>query len=177
MTKTFVISDHHLGHKNILNFKRSDGVTPVRDFSSVDEMHECMITRHNSVVGPEDKVYFLGDAAITKTALPLLDQFNGRKTLIAGNHDIFNTKEYLRYFDNVRGCRVLTSKTKKNIILSHIPISIENRGRFALNVHGHLHTNLMSDPFFFNVCVENIDYIPFDVDNIFKLVDRDDANA
>lgn len=172
MTKTFVISDHHLGHKNILNFKRDDGL-PVRNFPDVDAMHEHLIKCHNSVVSSEDKVYFLGDVAINKNSLHLLDLFNGRKTLIAGNHDIFNTKEYLKYFDNVRAYRVLNTPTDERIILSHIPINIESRGRFALNVHGHLHTNYLADPFYFNVSVERVNFTPVEVTDIFKIYNLD----
>ena len=45
----FAISDTHFGHQNILNFKKEDG-TPVRDFDSLEDMHETMVKNWNSVL-------------------------------------------------------------------------------------------------------------------------------
>lgn len=171
MTKTFVISDTHFGHAKILTFKMEDG-SPVREFASVEEMDDVMVERWNAVVGENDKVYHLGDVAIGKKDLKTLARLNGRKTLISGNHDCHNTKEYLKYFDNVRGYRVLNTQGGNRIILSHIPIDFEQRGRFSLNVHGHLHRNVKANPFYYNVSVEQINYTPLDVDIIFQMVDN-----
>lgn len=64
MAERFFISDTHFSHARILEFESDDG-RPVRSgFSSVEEMDEAMIERWNSVVGPKDKVYHLGDVAI-----------------------------------------------------------------------------------------------------------------
>lgn len=175
--KTFVISDTHFGHAAILNFKCNDGVTPVRSFSSVEEMDEFMVSSWNAVVSPEDKVYHLGDVTMKKPFLPILARLNGDKTLIAGNHDIFNTSEYLKYFSNVRAYRVLNTPKNKRVILSHIPINSESRGRFSLNVHGHLHQNKLEDPWYYNVSVEQINYTPVDIQTIFNLVDKDDIET
>ena len=175
--KTFVISDTHFGHAAILSFKCNDGITPVRSFASCEEMDETMVSRWNAVVGPNDKVYHLGDVSMKKNFLPILDRLNGNKTLIAGNHDILDTKLYLKYFTNVRGYRVLNTNKNKRIILSHIPLSADSKGRFSLNVHGHLHQNKLDDPWYYNVSVEQIDYTPVDVQTIFNLVDQDDLET
>ena len=162
MSRTFIISDTHFGHSKMLEFKNYDG-TPVRPFSSVEEMDELMVERWNSVVKQEDKVYHLGDVVMSKKSLPILDRLNGKKTLIAGNHDIFDTKIYLKYFDNMRGYRVLN-----NFILSHIPIHPDSIERWKGNIHGHLHGNTMSDPRYFSVCVEQINYTPIDMEEIIE---------
>ena len=55
MPKTFVISDTHLHHENILNFR--DGKTGERirpQFLDVDEMDEFILDSWNSVVQPGD---------------------------------------------------------------------------------------------------------------------------
>ena len=54
--KTFVISDLHLGHKNII--KLCD-----RPFKSLEEMDNVIINNWNKVVTDEDIVYVLGDFA------------------------------------------------------------------------------------------------------------------
>ena len=158
---TFLISDTHFGHSTMLKVKNSDG-SPVRSFSSVEEMDETMVENWNKVVGHSDKVYHLGDVVMSKKSLPILSRLNGKKTLIAGNHDIFDTKEYLQYFNNVRGYRIL----ENNFILSHIPIHKDSLERYGVNIHGHLHGEVMNDPRYFSVCVEQINYTPIALEEI-----------
>lgn len=167
MVKTFVISDTHFGHEATCTvFKRGDG-TPLRPFSTAEEMDEVMVERWNSVVNAEDKVYHLGDVTMKKPHLKIIRRLNGRKTLIMGNHDIFNTKEYIDAgFENVRAYRVLKAKSGENVILSHIPIHESCLGRFKFNIHGHLHINLLPDERYINVSVEQIDYTPLDIQTI-----------
>lgn len=50
----FICGDHHFSHKNIMKYDE-------RPFSSVAEMNETMIERHNEVVKPNDEVYTVGD--------------------------------------------------------------------------------------------------------------------
>lgn len=161
--RMWVASDHHFGHKNILNFLRSDG-SKLRDFESYEEMEDTIVRRHNEVVKPNDRVYFLGDVAIKKAALPILNSMNGRKVLIKGNHDIFNIKDYVPYFQDIRACRVF-----KNLILTHIPINEECLSRFNLNIHGHTHGNhLPQTEKYKNVCLEETDYFPINLSTIIE---------
>lgn len=139
MAETFIISDTHWGHANSLTFKRSDG-SPLRNFSSVEEMDEHMIQQWNSVVRPEDKVIHLGDVVINKKFLHLVGRLNGKKKLILGNHDIFPSELYAQYFYEQKAYRVFDKH-----IMSHIPVHRESIGRFVANVHGHLHSNQVLD--------------------------------
>lgn len=131
MAETFIISDSHFGHANSLTFKQSDG-SPLRDFSSVEEMDEHMVQCWNSVVRPEDKVIHLGDVVINKKYLEILRRLNGKKKLIMGNHDIFDMKYYTEHFYEMKAYRVFDKH-----IMSHIPVHKSSIGRFAANVHGH----------------------------------------
>lgn len=103
---SFVFSDPHFGHKNIITFKDSDGKL-TRPFSSVEEMDEHMVTNINSVVNKKDTIYFLGDVVINRKALPIFDRINGRKVLIKGNHDIFRLQDYTKYFEDIRAYKVM----------------------------------------------------------------------
>ena len=38
---------------------------------------------------------------MNKKFLPLIDSLNGRKILVPGNHDIWEAKELLKYFDDI----------------------------------------------------------------------------
>ena len=170
MTNTFIVSDTHFGHEKCCTvFKRADG-SPLRDFAHADEMNAVMIKRWNAVVRPQDKVYHLGDVVINKKFLYILHQLNGRKRLIRGNHDIFPTRTYLEYFDEIYGVRVLA-----DMILSHIPLARDCISeRYNVNVHGHLHANVimhpenidMPDYRYMNACVEHWDYSPVSIDVI-----------
>jgi calcineurin-like phosphoesterase family protein len=48
------ISDTHLGHENILRHSK-------RPFRNVEEMDKIIIENWNSVVGPNDDIYIIGD--------------------------------------------------------------------------------------------------------------------
>ena len=157
----FFMSDPHFGHSKI-----TDGTfIPKRPFKDADEMDQAIIDNCNSTVKPEDKLYILGDVAISKKKICLVDQINCRKTLILGNHDIFNTKEYLPYFDNIRAIRVFDG-----FIATHIPIHPDSLGRFKYNVHGHTHFNSIIDERYINVCVEKTNYRPIELSEILKII-------
>lgn len=163
MANIFIISDTHFGHANILNFLREDG-SPLRRFDSVQEMDEHMVERWNSVVRPCDKVYHLGDVAMKKSCIETVARCNGHKRLVRGNHDIFPTKEYLKYFDEIYGIRVLDG-----MIFTHIPIHPESLGRFKANVHGHIHAKPSFGPKYINVSVEALDdYTPVSLEDLKK---------
>lgn len=168
MANIFVISDTHFGHENIaVHFKRQDG-TPVRPFASVEEMDERMVANWNRVVRPQDHVWHLGDVVMRQQALDaIMPRLQGHLRLIRGNHDIFKTKQYARYFEEIHGNRVLD-----NFLMTHIPVHPDSLGRFKANVHGHIHERQVmtkgigsvefSDPRYLNVSVEQpwMNYTP-----------------
>jgi calcineurin-like phosphoesterase family protein len=169
MAQTFVVSDTHFGHAGVCQFLRADG-TKLRPWDDPVEMTEIMIKRWNETVQPEDKVYHLGDVVINRKYLNVLDRLNGDKVLIKGNHDIFKLEDYTKYFRDIRAYHVVD-----NIIFSHIPIHPDSKGRFAGNVHGHLHSNVVTfsgtkvpDPWYFCACVEHTDYKPIPIEDVYK---------
>lgn len=171
MANIFFASDHHFGHANILTFKRADG-TALRDFKDVDHMNEHIIQKHNETVRPNDKVYFLGDVVMNRknSGLKILERLNGEKILIKGNHDQCDANAYLEYFKDIRG-----SHQFEGLIMTHIPIHPESLARWGLNVHGHLHHNVVKLPLaqipdkrYFNVSMERINYTPISLEEIKK---------
>ena len=162
MANIFVISDTHFGHSGILTFKNMDG-SPVRSFDSVQEMDETMVDRWNAVVKPGDHVYHCGDVAMRREHLATVGRCNGHKRLVRGNHDIFRTKDYLKYFDEIYASRVLDG-----MIFTHIPIHPESMGRFTANVHGHVHGQPQGKygPKYYNVSVEIVGYTPVSLEDL-----------
>ena len=161
MGEVFLISDTHFGHKNILKFEHNG--KPLRPFSSLTEMHVEIIERWNATVGPQDKVYHLGDVAFTKEGLKIMGLLNGKKRLIRGNHDLFKTRSYLDHFEEIYGVRQING-----IWLTHVPMWQEGveQDRVKLNVHGHLHANVVDHPKYVNVSVEQINYTPVSIDDL-----------
>jgi calcineurin-like phosphoesterase family protein len=83
MSQTWLTSDTHFGHKNIIKYCN-------RPFSNVDEMNETLIANWNAVVKPEDDIWHLGDVAFCTSkakAFWLLSRLNGRIHIVEGNHD------------------------------------------------------------------------------------------
>jgi len=157
MSEVFFVSDHHFGHLNIIEFEKE-----ARPFADVDHMNHELIKRHNMVVKPDDKVYFVGDIVWEKECLYLLHELNGKKRLIMGNHDKFDVLEYRKYFERVQGVMYWD-----RCVVTHVPVHPKSLGsRFFLNIHGHLHSSRVMldphrpDPNYFNVSVEQNDLMP-----------------
>jgi calcineurin-like phosphoesterase family protein len=171
-------SDHHLGHRNILNFKKSDE-SPLRVFNSIEEHDDFLIQASNEVVKPEDKIYFLGDVCINNKFLHLVTKFNGSKRLVRGNHDIFKTVEYQKVgFTEIYGTRVFTPKETGGVffVATHVPTHTSSLYRWTANVHGHTHSNNVMldgevDSRYICVCMEQLDnYRPVHLDEIVSRV-------
>ena len=88
MQNVFVISDTHFGHAATLaTFKQPDGFTPLRPFSSIEEMHECIADNWNETVGVDDLVIHCGD--VSKSGFfhdKIMPKLKGKKYLVRGNH-------------------------------------------------------------------------------------------
>ncbi len=164
MANIFVIGDTHFGHANILTFKDKLGL-PLRPFADVEEMDETIVAKWNKTVRPQDHVYHLGDVAMKRPDVErICPRLNGHLRLVRGNHDIFATSMYLKYFDEVYGSRVLD-----DMILTHIPIHPESiKERWHGNVHGHLHSRSSYSGKYFNASCEMIDYTPISLEDVKK---------
>lgn len=171
MRNIWFISDHHAGHKNILNFLDDDG-NRIRPFNSVEEMDEYMIDRHNSVVKDDDIVWFGGDATFNNKTFPnFITRLKGKKRIVLGNHDdgIFLAKG--GWFQKIQLDRRFD---EFGFIFEHKPGRLDQafnhrqQKQMAI-VHGHIHQRHIPDPYYINVSCEVVDYTPVHIDEI---VDR-----
>ena len=162
--KTYLISDTHFGHKGSCEFHNKDG-RKMRPWDDEHKMNADMIEYWNDIVNDEDVVYHLGDVVINRRYLgEVLPLLKGRKRLIGGNHDIFKLHDYTPWFEDIKGCEVLSNpEGRRDIILSHIPLHVDSVTRFGCNVHGHYHANYIDDPHYLCVCVEQINYRPIEI--------------
>lgn len=139
--KTFITSDLHFGHKNIMKFcPQTRG-----HYKDVDEMREDMIRIWNDNVQDGDLVYILGDVAFLPAAdaVKIMRRLNGRKILIEGNHDrkLLNDPVFRSCFEEVHKYLEITHNGSK-IVMCHYPIFDHNGvGRGSIMLHGHRHGN------------------------------------
>lgn len=167
MSDIWVTSDTHFGHENILNFKDSVG-NPVRDFSSVEDMDETMVSRWNQVVKKGDKVYHLGDVFFgSKDRFKSLwPRLNGSKRLVVGNHDDIKFLSSGGFFQKIMMWRVFT---EFGLILTHTPqhqSALTGKRTSLINVHGHIHQNLSPEGPYKCVCVEQTNYTPVHIESL-----------
>ena len=178
--ETWITSDTHFGHENILKYQHNRS-----HFSSIEEHDETLIANWNSLVKPNDNVWFLGDFAFNardRTALDILGRLNGKLNFIIGNHDwnLVNKQTFtvqlnwLGYYHELKG---FTQKGK-GIVLSHFPFFSWNKMQFgAMHFFGHTHCQI---PFLYHglgmdIGVDGNNLYPYNlpelVENINKTVD------
>mgnify|MGYP000227785944 CR=1 FL=1 len=132
----YYISDLHIGHENILRFDN-------RPFADLNEMHNAIVTRWNSVVTGNDTVYILGDFIWDKQSMwPFFVQpLAGQKVLIRGNHDPKQfTREVRRLFHDVCDYKEINDDNR-HVILSHYPMPFHHYSflESCWILYGHVH--------------------------------------
>lgn len=142
MSKTYYISDLHLGHKNVIRFDN-------RPFDSVEEMNETLVNNWNSVVTNADHVYHLGDFCWGKKDewIEFLKRLNGNIHIIRGNHCLKQFgSDVKKYLAEVADYKEITDEGR-HVILCHYPIPFY-KADYNPNVYmlyGHAHTTLEND--------------------------------
>jgi len=162
--RTFVISDLHLDHTNIIRYCE-------RPFSSIEEMNKIIIKNWNETVKQDDAVYFLGDMSFGRESRKIdywKDKLSGNISFIKGGHD--RSKE-IKFSDSF----VLWHRGNK-FLLIHDPKKVPEKWEGCWIIHGHCHNNdLKNYPFIngkkktINVSVELINYTPLNMDKLFEL--------
>ena len=140
-------ADHHFGHANIV-------LHCTRPFGSVAEMNATMADRWNSVVGPQNVVYHLGDIFWMPSgeAQALRRRLNGRICLVRGNHDL--TADSIRTcFEWVNDYYELKVEDddaaggKQLIVLCHYAMRVWNHSNYgSWHLFGHSHGTLPEIP-------------------------------
>ena len=137
---TYITSDLHFGHKNILKFCPA---TRARFRDDVEYMNEAMIKEWNDIVQPSDLVYILGDIAFlpAQKATQIMQRLNGRKILVEGNHDrkLLQDESFRNCFEEVHKYLDITYNGHK-CVMFHYPIfDHDQAGRGSIMLHGHRH--------------------------------------
>lgn len=192
--KTWICSDLHINHKNILQYCPHrlpvgfTGELPEDVTDLVNEMNAQIIANHNSVVGPDDEVYFLGDICMGKIseAPTYIRQLNGKKYLVKGNHDkslhklIKNNPDLMDMFFWIRDVHEMSYKfgdKKVNLFMSHFPHYAWNgMNTGTIHTHGHLHGSPCSvTGRIMDVGIDTNNLFPYNMDDVVEKMLKIDA--
>jgi calcineurin-like phosphoesterase family protein len=156
----WITSDTHFGHAGIVRGTThwrtldADGnkIVPldaVRDFDTVEEMNEMMISNINDCVGEHDTLFHMGDWSFG--GFENISEFRYRINcknihFIIGNHDhhIESNKENIRRFfasvNSYNEVNVAHKSGNLKLVLCHYPIvSWNNMRKNSYMIHGHQH--------------------------------------
>jgi calcineurin-like phosphoesterase family protein len=150
----FFSADSHFNHSNICRGTSNwGGGRGTRDFHSLGEMNDAIVSGINSVVGADDYLVHLGDWSFG--GFESIIEFRKRIAcknviLFLGNHDhhIHNNKEGVQgYFKHVSTYDILDIRRpegkemgKYQFVCCHFPIaSWDGMNKNVPHLHGHVH--------------------------------------
>lgn len=177
--RVFFTSDTHFYHANIINFCG-------RPFKNVEVMNETLIANWNSVVGPDDIVFHLGDFCLGGSAewANILNRLNGKIYLIVGNHDIKNLRQgYYSRFEHI-AMQMHIEVGKQKIYLNHCPfLCYGGAYRDTWQLFGHVHTSKQNTgidaprlhmlfPTQYDVGVDNNNFTPVSFEEVKRIIER-----
>lgn len=171
----WLTSDQHFNHDR-------DFIYGPRGFESIQQANEAMLKAWNSVVGPDDEVYQLGDFFLG-TDMEFIEstlyQLNGRIHLRRGNHDSeAKIKLYQRHpkIVDISDASYLEYENKV-FYLSHYPTYTKNLdetrcGLKIYNLHGHTHSKMPygRTEYRYNVAVDAHNCYPVSIDKIVETI-------
>ena len=179
MGKIFVTSDTHFGHDR-------EFLWGPRGFISHVEHDRQVIENWNSVVGPDDTVYHLGDVMLgdTEYGMSCLAQLNGHIKIIRGNHDTDRRWALYATLPNVElvGWAEVIKYKKYQFYLSHHPTMTSNLDKapylkmHLINLFGHTHQQKMfydDTPFMFHVGLDSNGNKPVLLDDAIEIMKQE----
>lgn len=150
-------------YENIIRYEN-------RPFEDAIKMDQELISRWNSVVNKDDGVYILGDFGADGREAQIINQLNGNKFLVKGNHDIKSNQYYRDSgFKEVYEHPIII---RGFWILSHEPLYVNTNMPYA-NIFGHVHNSPIIKTYskqHYCVSVERINYTPISLADIILVV-------
>ena len=161
---TWIISDTHFFHKNII----AHADRPIYH-------NEMMISNWIQRISPKDNVLHLGDVTLgPKRRVRLLKELlPGNKYLVNGNHDSRRTMRKLLDFNIFpeRDKPLFKKFRGFLLIFSHVPI-YKIKHPLTYNLHGHIHQHKSPTANHINMCVEVRGYKPWRLSEILDEIEE-----
>lgn len=145
MSDVWFTADLHLNHFKAVEYSK-------RPFDTLEEMEEALVRNWNECVKAGDRIFCLGDFALTRNhpdrdrISSIFHRLNGVKHLVVGNHDDPRLVRDIGWHEVTpyRELKIdMGGERRQKICLMHYPIRSWNgihRGAWML--HGHCHGNL-----------------------------------
>lgn len=178
----FFTADQHFFHNNIIKYCD-------RPFKNYKEMHDTLVSNHNSVVKQTDTVYHLGDFAMSASydkVINVVQQLNGIHFFIMGSHDkwlerLVKTNNYAEdVYNNIihyRGRRIEITIKNKFISMDHYCQKTWARSHYnSYHLFGHSHGRLLPVGKSWDVGVDNNNFYPISFDQIKEIMDKREDN-
>lgn len=170
---TFFTADTHFGHAKLLRTRPA--------FATIEEHDAAILARWNAVVRSDDVVWHLGDVVhgpSRERCAELFASLNGRKRLVAGNHDT-NRVLHLPWDGPVVESERLTVKDdagrEHRLYLAHYAHRAwPGVWRGVRHLFGHTHASLPGTSQSCDVGVDAWDFAPVSLE---QAIARQDATA
>jgi calcineurin-like phosphoesterase family protein len=191
---TFFTADTHFGHKNVIAYCN-------RPYKNVEEMDADLIKRWNETVADHDVIYHLGDFAFhpKDSTAEIIEQLNGHKILLKGNHDKRTVTFYLNagfaevhklpygasvpfWIRDIFGVEsigfemahfpfadVMCEYDQRDYLMERAPT--KERLKKTVLVHGHVHEKWATKPNMVNVGVDVCGLKPISLSKVLELVE------
>lgn len=160
--KAWFTSDTHFGGKSILYFHPERRVAAGITLEELQEDREAAMLKHdewlidvwNKTVKKKDFVYILGDFCLSnkERTKKILEQLNGRKFLIRGNHDksCIGLENYFEWIGDIKEVKFthnqypfISPDETFAVELCHFPMLTWNRRPHGTcHLHAHCHGSL-----------------------------------
>jgi calcineurin-like phosphoesterase family protein len=173
---TFIISDTHFGHANILKYE------PMRKVWLGDYPDRRLCELWNETIRANDTVLHLGDYVWKGEEIErYTKKLNGQKYLLRGNHDrgaqIYLNNGFLEVIDyksKGEAAYHIAQVDGLRILFSHYPIisdgfdyvywrtlsKVFEEEECDINIHGHVHSMVLGDSRCINASLEAIGFAP-----------------
>lgn len=134
-------SDTHFGHKNIAGPKVTNWESEYRDFETLDDMDQELLSQINKYVHQQDILFHIGDFCFSSKPKFYRDRIMCNHVyLITGNHD--RPVNYRGLFEEIVDYKEITH-SKQLFCLFHYAMRVWNRSHYgSIHLHGHSHNSI-----------------------------------
>jgi calcineurin-like phosphoesterase family protein len=160
MGQTWLTADWHLGETRFQIMGRP--------FTDQMEFVDYLVAKHNELVKPDDTLIVVGDVCNKQTPefLSHVARFNGRKTLIRGNHDTdIPDSEFSKYFELIipEGKGIILEFDGIPCYITHYPTCGSSN---LFNLVGHIHAAWKYQLNMLNVGIDVHHFLPINSNTI-----------
>ncbi len=177
MQQYWFTSDEHHGHRNVMTgWEGQQGSSTPRPWSTLEDMTEGLIDRHNAVVKRGDLVFHLGDTFWrtfgVENSINTMKRLNGQHFYILGNHEEVFEKDALgtlrsQFVWVKERATIHPRKDMPSIVLDHFAGRVWNKSHSgSYQLYGHSHGALEGQGRQMDVGVDANNFYPVSLDEV-----------